>query len=257
MECIEIKNDLLDYLDNNLETERKARFEEHVKECPDCSKILEQFRKLNEKLSGAKSIEPTEGFEHDFYQKLQFEKEKISNRHSFTGLLKETYKVAAAVLLFAGGTIFGLIIQNQRSNKTNLTSLENEVKQLKHYVTLSVLNENTASEKIKAIDFVFEQQQLEKETALALYNTLISDDNSNVRIAAANALHYFSNDETIRKMLMHALIDQNDPYIQAELITIIAKFNNREAYNIIETFINQDNINIEVKNFGQQMIENL
>ncbi|MBA7542828.1 hypothetical protein ES705_35152 [subsurface metagenome] len=254
MECIDIKNLLLDYLDNKLNIHNKAEFEKHIKECPNCSSELKQFKQLNNKLLNIKSIESSEGFENDFYLKLQNEKGNIINKHFVFDFLKVTYKVAAAILLFVGGTIFGLIIQNQKSDETKLTNLENEVKQLKQHVTFSILNENTASEKIQAINFAYEQKQLEKKSAIALYNTLISDDNSNVRFAAASVLQQFSNDEAIKNRLIHALSFQNDPYVQVTLIKILAEFNNKEADNAIKMFLKQDNLNIDVKDFGQQII---
>lgn len=254
MECSKIKNLFLDYIDNSLSDKNKVTFEQHIMECPDCSKELHQFKLLNDKLLNVKAIESSQIFKNDFNLKLQFEKSKTFHQQYFIDHLKMVYKVAALIIFFVAGTIFGFFIQNHRSDESKLAILENEVKQLKLNISLSMLTESTASDKLEAINYTLDQNQLGKKVEMALYNTLISDDNSTVRIASASVLKHFANNLTVTKKLIQALNYQNDPNVQVELIKILVNLKSKEADYKIKTFIEQEDLDPNVKNFGEKML---
>jgi anti-sigma factor RsiW len=46
MDCIELVERVTEYLEGTLSAEDVARFEHHVRRCPGCGEILEQFRAL-------------------------------------------------------------------------------------------------------------------------------------------------------------------------------------------------------------------
>jgi anti-sigma factor RsiW len=52
MDCIELVERVTEYLDGALPAHDRARFEHHVRGCPGCEEILEQFRAIV-RLTGA------------------------------------------------------------------------------------------------------------------------------------------------------------------------------------------------------------
>lgn len=169
--------------------------------------------------------------------------------------IKNFIKVAASILLFVSGTIFGLLVQNQGISKTKISMLEKEVISLKQQVALEMLKEQqTASEKLQAINYAFEQSKLNREIALALYNSLISDENSSVRLEAALTLQRFSNDDAIKKMLIKSLEYQRDPYVQIKLMQVLSNFKENDSNKALRMFLQQEDINPVVKDFGQKML---
>ena len=76
MKCEDIQKGLKAFLDDDIDVKKKQEIEAHLEKCPDCSKELEQLRKLSEALQTWKGIEPSA---HS-YEKLQ---SRIESRKSF------------------------------------------------------------------------------------------------------------------------------------------------------------------------------
>jgi hypothetical protein len=255
MNCENINSLLLEYLDDNLNPIDRVEVENHLAGCSNCSNHLEQFKTLNKSFLTTKKVESTQSFKSEFFNSLENEKAKAVKTGFRLDSIKSTLKVAASILLFVSGTIFGLIIQNQGMSKTKITTLENEVISLKQQVALGMLNEQqTASEKLQAINYAFEQNDLNKEIALALYNTLISDENSSVRLETAITLQRFSNDDAIKRILIKSLEYQSDPFVQIKLIQILSSFNENESKEALKIFFKQENLNPVVMDYGQKML---
>jgi hypothetical protein len=255
MNCEDVNRLWLDYLDNDLDATDRTAIENHLAHCKSCADKLEQFKTLNRLFQNTKKVESSQFYKNDFFIALNNEKAKESKTGFRPGSMKNAIKVAASILLFVGGTIFGSFIRDQGTSKTRISVLENEIMSLKQQVALEMLKEQqTASERLQAVNYVFEQGRLNREVSVALYNSLISDENSSVRLEAALTLKRFSNDEAVRKMLIKSLEYQSDPYVQIKLIQILSKFNENDSRKAIRVFLKQENLNPAVKDFGQKML---
>jgi len=76
MNCEDIQKELKAFLDNEIDDQKKAEIQEHLDQCPNCTKELEQLKKLSEVLHTWKGIEPTPRL----YEKL---KSRIEHKESF------------------------------------------------------------------------------------------------------------------------------------------------------------------------------
>jgi len=251
MNCNDINGIFLDYLDENLSSIDRANVEKHIEVCTKCSNKLTQFRKLNELLINTEIVESNSNFQNEFISLLEDEKKNVLKKRLWFDSLTNIMKVAASILLFISGTVFGLIIQNQQLNKSKISTLENEVTILKQQVALEMLKEQTASEKIKAINYSIEKQNIEKNLINILINTLDFDNNTNVRLAALDALSQFSEEPVIRNSLINSLSLQDNPYVQVGLIKILVDINSEKANEAIKLLLNQNDLNPEIKLFAQ------
>jgi len=64
--CIFIREKLYDYQDNSLSELEKSKVEEHLKDCPDCSKRLFQMKELLTLVEHKNIPKPSEDFWHKF-----------------------------------------------------------------------------------------------------------------------------------------------------------------------------------------------
>lgn len=255
MKCDEIKKILPDYLEDNINSSDRTKIENHIENCDNCSSQLEQFKILNELITNTKKVESSQSFKNEFFYSLEKNDLNISNSFFQLDSIKNSLKIAASILLFICGTIFGLLIQNHNLHKSKISILENEVNVLKQQVCFEMLNEQTASERIKAINFSIESQNIEIELIDILINTLNTDQNTNVRIAALDALSYFSEEPIIRNSLIKSLVSQDNPQLQVGLIKILVNFNSQEANEAIKVLINQNDLKPEIKLYAQQIIK--
>jgi len=254
MKCDKIKKILLDYLEDNINSNDRTEIENHIENCENCSSQLEQFKTLNELVINTNKVESSQSFKNEFFDSLENNNLNISKSFFQFDSIKNSLKIAASVLLFICGTIFGLLIQNHNLYKSKISILENEVNVLKQQVCFEMLNEQTASERIKAINYSVENQNIEIELIDILINTLNTDQNTNVRIAALDALSYFSDEPIIRNSLINSLVSQDNPQLQVGLIKILVNLKSHEANEAIKVLINQNDLKPEIKLFAQQMI---
>jgi len=70
MNCNEVMDNLSLYLDDELSEEEKILMDEHLKNCPECSKELEEYRKVIRLLNELPDEEPPEGYCKRLHEKL-------------------------------------------------------------------------------------------------------------------------------------------------------------------------------------------
>ena len=58
MNCKKIKKNLVSFLENELPEEQRVEMENHLRICPDCSRLLEEFSQLWEPLEHRERIQP-------------------------------------------------------------------------------------------------------------------------------------------------------------------------------------------------------
>jgi hypothetical protein len=254
MNCENINNLFLDYLDNNLSPFEIEKVETHLAQCASCSTKLEQFKNLNEIFVKTNKVKTPQSFKNEFASILEAEKSKISKSRFSLSSIKSTMKIAASILIFVAGTIFGIIIQNQSLSTSKISKLEYELNNLKQQVIFETLKNQSASEKIQAINFTTYNQNIERKLADILVETLNTDENINVRLAALDALSQFSNEPSIRNGLINSLSMQENPYLQVGLIKVLINFNSPDANEAIHVFLNQNDLQPDVKNYAKELI---
>jgi predicted anti-sigma-YlaC factor YlaD len=62
MDCENIKKSLMPFLENELPEERRVEMENHLKICPECSRLLEEFSQLWQTMAHPEKIQPSPYF---------------------------------------------------------------------------------------------------------------------------------------------------------------------------------------------------
>ena len=111
---------------------------------------------------------------------------------------------------------------------------------MKQLVMLSLLENQSASERIRAVSYAEALPGLDPAVRDALIRTLDGDQNLNVRLAAAEALGRFPGNEAVRQALIGALERQPDPMLQITLIHLLVNMEEKRAARSIEKLIRRD-----------------
>lgn len=247
VDCDYVKSLFIDYLDDNLNNKEKQEVENHLVNCSGCRKQIEQFKTLNSLFSEPSEIDHPQSSRNILFNRM----EKVKSRIYF---IKRYSKIAASIAIFILGSTFGIFLQNYNLNKSKISQLENKVNQLQEQVIFEKLNEDqTASEKIMAINYAYEKQNLEISFANLLINILNTDGNINVRLAALDALSNFTKDSFIHDNLLNSLNIQDDPRLQVGLINLISTLNDDKSKETIIEFLNQDDIDPEVRSYAAEL----
>jgi predicted anti-sigma-YlaC factor YlaD len=62
MNCKHVKKNLVSFLENKLSQKQRSENEDHLKICPDCSRLLEEFSQLWKALEAPAKVEPSPYF---------------------------------------------------------------------------------------------------------------------------------------------------------------------------------------------------
>lgn len=76
---------------------------------------------------------------------------------------------------------------------------------------------------------------------------MMSDPNTNVRLAALDALGQFAHEPSIRKMLVRSLSSQDDPMVQIALIQLLVGLKEKAVITDLEKIIKSDDAMDAVK----------
>lgn len=245
MKCSQIEERLIDYLDNNLDQEEHRIIAAHLTTCSSCQESLQELRLVFDGINNDPVELPDGSIQLNFEEMLHKEKETLSNpkivslhknpKHSW----KTVLQIAATVALIVSAYFYGKQ-ENNESFSEEMAVLEEEKVQLKQEVTISLIENKSASKRLKAVNYAEEFEKPGNEILKALINKMFYDDHINVRLAAAEALTKFSDSEMVRKALIDALETEQDPGMQIELIQILVSIQEKRAVPSMEKLLRNE-----------------
>lgn len=95
-------------------------------------------------------------------------------------------------------------------------------------------NELSASQRMQGISVAYQMDETDDEIVGILVKTLNTDPNTNVRLAALDALSKFSMEENVRNSLIASLSTQKDPIIQIALIQLMVTMKEKSVVRQLE-----------------------
>lgn len=232
-----------DYIDGYLSGELKAYVEKHIEEDKEWKSTYEQYLELNKLINKDQELEAPDGLRSDFDQ---FLKQEIENQTKVVPMSsvsnhKRWYQIAAAVAILAVGYILGTSIN--RGNTDEIEKLRNEMAATKALV-LNSLGDQSASSRLGAVNASYAMEAMDDDIIQALVKTLNTDENTNVRLAALEALSRYADKENVRKALIESLSTQDKPAVQIVLINLLVQLKEKRAIEPLKK-LTEDEENIE------------
>lgn len=251
MKCHDIDLLLIDYLDGNLQNGEKKAVEKHLESCERCHTELMQYRELFNAIGDHQSERPSPVLRENFNTMLQSElnilattnilKQESEPRKAkviqFSGML---VKAAAVVVLVAGGVFVGTLIKKDSPTvvpSTEMAGLKNEVAEMKAALMFNLLKDESASERLKAVNYAEQMSNPDPEVIGALINTMNGDASVNVRLAALNSISKFSSNQLVRDSLLNSLKTQKEPLVQIVLINVLTDKKELKAKQSLQDII--------------------
>jgi len=128
-----------------------------------------------------------------------------------------------------GGSAFGGTRAGETGSLSEIAAMRSEMHDLREMVSLSLMQQQSASERLKGVSWIGQIDRPSNELALALLDTLMHDPNVNVRLATVDALERFASEESVRRAAVAAMDRQTSPFVQIALIDFMVKVKDRES----------------------------
>jgi hypothetical protein len=110
-----------------------------------------------------------------------------------------------------------------------MAELRDEMRGMRQLVTLSLLQQQSAAERLRGVSWSYRAEPDDVEVLSALLTTINQDANVDVRLAAIDALRKFADSPVAQRGIGQALPRQQSPLVQIELIDLITEFRIRSA----------------------------
>jgi hypothetical protein len=246
------KEKLIDLINDNLDPEEAHEVIESLSEEGTGIEEIESLKKLNRLMDQTNIEDPSPGMDSRFYKMLSAErKETITTGKSFRNnnlfrrnSLNTFLKIAAGIALFIIGWFSGTL--NNRTGN-NMAELSYEVKGLKEALVLTMLNQSSSFDRIKALNMVSEFENADERIIGSLLNALNHDTNDNVRLLALEALLKYSDNPLVRQGLVESIRKQSSPIIQVRLSEVMVALDEKEAVPEFRKILMDAGLNYNVR----------
>jgi len=143
------------------------------------------------------------------------------------------------------------------SENKQLEALTAQVHEMREIMMLSLLQNPSASERLRAVSYTSEIRHVNPNIAAALLATLNNDPNVNVRLTTLEALAHFARDPVVREGLIQSILQQESPLVQAALADVMLKLQEKRAIQPFKKLLQQKDLNGMVRVKIEQTITRL
>jgi hypothetical protein len=237
---------IIDYIDGRLNQVDKQIIEKELTSNAEAFKRYEEYKEILQMMDRPSRIDPNEELKVRFEQALQEEiKAKEKTRTVFFAPI--LYRVAAAVALVMVAGYAGYWISQNQKKQDDLMALQKEVELTKQLVMSRLDNEQSATQRILGVMTANEADHADDEIVSVLIRTMNADPNSNVRIAAVEALGKFHREPNVKAALIKSLGTQTDPVVQIALIQLMVQMKEKGAVESMERITQDEKVLQAVK----------
>ena len=128
---------------------------------------------------------------------------------------------------------------------------------MRQMVALSLLQQQSASERLKGVSWSNQLDQPGAEVLSALLGTLMHDPNVNVRLASIDALKKFGETQWVRRGVLQALEEQASPLVQIALIDLVVEMQAKESVDTLRRLTKNTALHEAVRKRAEWGIERL
>lgn len=163
-------------------------------------------------------------------------------------------RLGLAAVLLVIGFVGGNLLQRPSSGQ-DVQQLTRQVGELKEMMMLSLLEKESASERLRAVSLTNEMDKVSDKVTKALFQTLNHDTNVNVRLAALEALTPYVSQSGVREELIRAISMQDSPLVQVTLAELMASLQEKKSVSALQKLLDNDNTPKDVKNQIKKSID--
>lgn len=217
---------------------------------------LRELASLEDQIMKTEGPSPSLRVDDKFYTMLTDEKRKLEKGFSFQLPVWNVLftRLALAAVLLILGFVGGYWLQRPPVNP-EVQQLTQQVGELREMMLFSLLEKESASERLRAVGLTNEMDKVSDKVTQVLFQTLNHDTNVNVRLAALEALTPYVKRSDVREGLVRSISQQDSPMVQVTLAELMAAIQEKKSVNELQKLMDSDKTPKEVKGRIKKSIE--
>jgi hypothetical protein len=271
MTCDEAKILLSDYWSQSLGEAQELAFEAHLAACDNCNAETQRLGALWQSLALLPVEEPSANVRSRFYETLGAYRQGLESAPRRT--LREkiisfwpkqpAWQMAVSFALLVIGIGVGAMLQFRTPGlpapvpNPELAQLRGEVSSMRQMVALSLMQQQSAGERLRGVSWAYRVESSDTEVLTALLAAVNSDNNVNVRLAAVDALHAFGASPVTRTAILQSIPKQTTPMVQIALIDLLMDLKAKEAVPELKKLALDQKLDENVRSRASQALEKL
>jgi HEAT repeat protein len=128
---------------------------------------------------------------------------------------------------------------------------------MKEVMMLSLLNDPSASQRMRAVSYTDEISNVDLKVIGALFTTLNGDPNVNVRLATLDALVKLADEPKVREGLVRSIDLQESPLMQTAIADAMVKLQEKSSVVSLKRLLSKKDLNQMVKVNIEKSIQKL
>lgn len=237
MDKVKMEDRIIDYIDGRLTEDQRKALEAELAQKGELFRLYEQLHEVMSAMEKSKSLDPSARLRTSFDKMLAAESAKQPARKHVI-FQPVFYRVAAAIVLVLSGVAIGFWVTNQRNEE--MLALKQEVEMTKRMMQTMLSNDLSASQRIAGVNVALQINKADDEVVSVLVKTMNEDPNSNVRLAALEALSTFQDEPAVRKALIQSLSTQKDVVVQIALIQLLVKMKEKSVLKDLQDIVEDE-----------------
>jgi len=262
MNCEAAIDRFLESLTGDLDASTSADLESHLANCATCRAARDGLRALWHGLDVLPQETPSEMLRPRFYAMLhaagQEKRRRRSRRQRLNGWIEGWWprqpiiQVGLALVALVVGLGLG---PRLRRTPSELEQLRAEIQSTRRLVAISMLQQQSPSQRLQGVSFSYRLQDPDADVVQALLQTLETDPNVNVRLAAADALGQYPELPQVRLGLVESFQHQTSPLVQIALIDLLVEVSDPEVTELLRRVAQDPKLHASVRQRAQSGLQ--
>ncbi len=212
-----------------------GEFRQHIEQCGACGEEFANMSRTWEGMSKWPDEEPGPGVRARFYQMLEAYEEGRRERETpktagwWSWLRQPAFQIGFSVAMLALGIFAGTAWHGSRGSNEEVATLKSEVQNMRQLVALSLLQQQSASDRLRGVNYSYRVEPSDMEVLSALLRTVKTDPNVNVRLSAVDALRQFGDSPVARRGIAQALGRQESALVEVALLDLVRELRDKDA----------------------------
>src|SRR5688572_15743743 len=233
------------------EAPRRDRIEEHLQACEACAATYRDVARTLALVGDLDVPERDERYGLEVWQRIRHDLPPREASWAMAWYRPALAGVAAMLIVtaFAAGRYWPrpAAVSQEALQASNLAELRGELREMREMLTLSLIQQQSATERLRGVSGSVQIDQPGNEILGALLDTLMHDPNVNVRLACVDALRRFSGKEQVRRGTIQALGESSYPLVQIALIDFMVETKDKSAVDALRRLSEDAMVNEAVR----------
>jgi len=266
MKCEQYEGLFAGWINNELKPAERESLEEHLNGCTTCREELAGMQQLWAMMDEVEVPEPSHNMQTEFRAMLNdfkaAEAGKKGIRQQMGWLLQWrqkwplAYTFAIILVSFGCGYLFFNLKGGSKQDQ-QMAALTTQVHELKQTMALALLENPSASERIRGVSYTTEIKHADKEVIDALLATLNNDPNVNVRLSTLDALTHLAGHPEVRQGLVQSITTQESPLMQSAIADVMLKLQEKSSVKSFKELLKQKDLDHGVRDKIKETITQL